>query len=340
METVEKTPEQMLREVKDSVKTEVSAELEAKLNEQVRSIIAEVAKPKIEVEGPRDEWRAVREQLMQKRAVTLNGSGAIRVVNDLVMAVKKNYDLLGKVRFEYGAGAQTNIPVLSARPAKPTKQSEGATSIAADSTASVGVTTLTPYAYVSVLPVSAEQLVQGAANIDARLPEIFGDAFAYAMMDGMINGDGTMAGIFTDASLTNDANCAATGAPAWTDLIGLAGALKGMMFNPSILINPTFVGGLLGASASSLEALKSELLTRGTIRGLPVIETAYAPTVITAGSVVAVGMDPANYVIAVAEELNLIPIRVKGDTNTYFQAEMFFNGKPILAANGWQLKTV
>jgi hypothetical protein len=42
----------------------------------------------------------------------------------------------------------------------------------------------------------------------------------------------------------------------------------------------------------------------------------------------------------VAAELNIIPIRKAGDTNTYFQAEAFFNGKPILAANGWQLKTV
>lgn len=330
----------MLREIKDSVKAELSTEFDAKLNEQVRGIVAELAKPTIQVAGPQDEWRAIREQLAQKRAVTINGSGAYRVVNDLVMAIQKKYDLLSKVRYEYGANAQTNIPVLSARPAKPTKQSEGATTIASDATASMGATMITPYAYVSVLPISAEAILMGGANIEARLPEIFGDAFAYAMMDGMVNGDSTMTGLFADASLTNDVSCGASGAPTWADMVGLTSTLKGMMINPQIIINPTFVSGLLTAASSSLESLKGELLTRESIRGIPLFETLYAPTVITAGSVVAVGMDPTNYVIAMAQEINIIPIRKPGDTNTYFQAEAFFNGKPVMASNGYQLKTV
>jgi len=55
---------------------------------------------------------------------------------------------------------------------------------------------------------------------------------------------------------------------------------------------------------------------------------------------VAVGMDPKNYVIAMARELVIEPIRTPGTAGVYFQATSFFNGKPILAANGYQLKAV
>jgi len=198
--------------------------------------------------------------------------------------------------------------------------------------------TLTPYAYVSVLPISAEALVQGAADIESKLPQVFGDSFAEAMLYGSINGDSTMTGIFADSAISNDISCAASGAPKWVDLITLAGTVKGYAFNPLIIISPTLMSNLL--TESGLDPLKTEYLTRGTIRGVPVYESAFAPSTTTAGSIVAVAMDPANYAIGVAAELNIIPIRKAGDTNTYFQAEAFFNGKPILAGNGWQLKTV
>lgn len=341
VKTEAKTPELMLREIESNVEKRVEEKIESSLVEKIdakfRAALADL-KPKVEVVGPASEYRAIAQAMMEKRAITLNGSGAYKIVQDLVQAVIKKQDLLAKYRFEYGAGAQMNIPVLSARPAKPTKQSEGATSITADSTAALGATTLTPYAYVSVLPISAESLVQGASDIESKLPQVFGDSFAEAMLYGSINGDSTMTGIFSDAALSNDVACAATGAPTWSDLIKLAGTAKGYAFNPLIIISPELVSGLL--TAANLDPLKTEYLTRGTIRGVPVYESAFAPSTTTAGSIVAVAMDPANYAIGVAAELNIIPIRKAGDTNTYFQAEAFFNGKPILAGNGWQLKTV
>lgn len=341
VKTEVKTPELMLREIESNVEKRVEEKIESSLVEKIdakfRAALADL-RPKVEVVGPASEYRAIAQAMMEKRAITLNGAGAYKIVQDLVQAVVKKVDLLAKYRFEYGAGAQMNIPVLSARPAKPTKQSEGATSITADSTAALGATTLTPYAYVSVLPISAEALIQGAADIESKLPQVFGDSFAEAMLYGSIVGDSTMTGIFSDAALSNDVACAALGAPKWVDLINLAGSVKGYAFNPLIIISPTLMANLL--TEANLDPLKTEYLTRGTIRGVPVYESAFAPSTTTVGSIVAVAMDPANYAIGVAAELNIIPIRKPGDTNTYFQAEAFFNGKPILAANGWQLKTV
>lgn len=339
----EKKPDEIIREIEANVQTRVAEAVEKSVMEkvapQIRALVDEI-RPHVAVVGPASEYRAIKEAMIQKRAVTLNGSGAYKVVRDMIEVIVKRYDLLSKFRYEYGAGAQTNIPVLSARPAKPTKQSEGATSITSDATAAVGATTITPYAYVSVLPISAEALLQGAADIESRLPQIFGDSFADAMLYGAITGDSTMTGLFADASLTNDILCASAGAPVWADLLNLAGTVKGYAFNPLIIINPTFVGNLLAASVTSAEALKTELLMKNSIRGIPIAESSYAPTTTTAGSEVAVALDPANYVIAIASELNIIPIRKVGDTNTYFQAEAYFNGKPILAANGWQLETI
>ena len=83
-----------------------------------------------------------------------------------------------------------------------------------------------------------------------------------------------------------------------------------------------------------------ELLTKGSIRGVPVWEDPFAGATNVKGDIVAVGMDPKNYVIAMARELVIEPIRTPGTAGVYFQATSFFNGKPILAANGYQLKAV
>lgn len=339
MDAPEKTPEQMLREVKQSVKDELGPELKAEINEQVRGIVAELAKPKIEVVStPETEIRAVWDAMREKRSVTLSGAIAYNVLKAFEKVIVDRHDILSKVRYEYGAGGQTNIPVITARPAKPTKQVEGATSIAADATAAQSVTTIIPYAYFSELFVSAENLVQGAADFAAQLPELFGESFAAAQHYGMIVGDSTMTSIFADAAITNNVVCAAVGVPTWTDFVKFAGTLKKKAFNPTIITASEFIANLiLDDTSVSYEGLKMELLTKGTIRGVPVYEDPLAPTTYAVGNIVAVGMDLKNYVIAMARELVIEPIKTVGTAGTYFQATAFFNGKPILAANGYQL---
>lgn len=354
---MDKTPEQMLDEVKTEVRTSLEKSLDEKvqaikdgIDAQMRAGFAELAKPRIEVVGPASELRAVSDQMAaigrdfmqkgEKRSLTLSGAGAYNVLKSFETVITDRHDILSKVRYEYGASAQTNIPVFTARPARPAKQAEGATGIGGDATAAQSVTTITPYVYYSEIFVSAENLVQGAANVEAALPPLFATSFLDAQHYGMITGDGTMLGLYANATLTADVNCAAAGAPTWADFVGFAGTLKSKAFNPIIITSSTFVGNLLLSTAASHEGLKMELLTKGSIRGVPVWEDPFAGATNEAGHIVAVGMDPKNYVIAMARELVIEPIRTPGTAGVYFQATSFFNGKPILAANGYQLKAV
>jgi len=346
------TPEEMISQVETNVEQRVTEKLTASIDEklaaQTRSIIADLT-PKIQVVGPASELRAVADQIVSigkdfmggsRRSLTLSGAGAYNVLKAFEKVITDRHDIVSKARFEYGATAQTNIPVITARPARPTKQVEGATGIAGDATAAQSVVAITPYAYYSEIFVSAENIVQGAASIEAVLPELFGTSFADAQHYGMITGDTTMTGVFANAALTADVNCAAAGAPTWTDLIKFAGTLKKKAFNPTIITSSTFIANLLLSTEASFEGLKMELMTKGSIRGVPVWEDPLAPETFVAGDVVAVGMDMKNYVIAVAREMQIEPIRTPGTAGVYFQATSFFNGKPVIAANGSQLKAV
>ena len=331
---MDKKPEEMLADIENNVEQRVMAKIDA----QMRASVADLAKPKIEVVGPASDLRAIAEAIMQKRALTLSGSGAYNVLKEFEKVIHDKHDIVSKARWIYGAGAQTNIPIFSARPARPIKQAEGATGIGGDATAAQSVTTITPYAYYSEVFVSAEDIIQGAASVQGVLPELFGEAFANALHYGMIVGDSTMTGVFADAALTNDTDCEAAGHPTWTDFVKLAGKLKVKAFNPVIITASEFVSDLLLSTAASHEGLKMELLTKGSIRGVPVIEDPLAPTTHADGDIVAVGLDLSNYAIACAREFTIEPIRAAGTAGVYYQAVGFYNGKPIIAANGYQLE--
>lgn len=334
-------PDKIVQDIKDSVRASVSEDMKAEVGAQVRAAVASFAPPAIEVVSTvHSELRSIADAMTQKRAISLSGAGAYLVLKELQKVIITKYDLLNRFRFIYGGNAVANIPVLTARPARPAKQTEGATGISADSTAAQSYATITPYCYYSEVLVSAEQLVQGAADMAAELPGIFADAFGDAMLYGALVGDSTMTGVFADAALTNDQTCGAAGKPTWGDFIDFAGTLKTKNINPVIITNPVFVGNLLASTSASTEGLKMELLTKGSIRGVPVIESGLAPATYAAGNICAVGLDPSHYVIAMARELQIEPLRTPGTAATYFQATSFFNGKPVLAANGYQLEAV
>lgn len=143
------------------------------------------------------------EAVAEKRSLTIGNNGAINQVKEIVKAVKEKDDILSRAKFYYGPNASTNIPVLDPRPATPSGQAEGATSIAADSTAVLGTCEITPKAYVSILPVTLEALKMNSVDIESELPVIFEDAFRKAMHAGLVTGTGTskeMKGVFVSAA--------------------------------------------------------------------------------------------------------------------------------------------
>jgi hypothetical protein len=157
-----------LRSLQENVVNgKISAEDAKKKIEELRAKKSEIEKA-IALENAPVETRSavyadVAKAIIEKRAITLNGTGVINQVRELIKEFRSRTPVLEKVRYFYGASAQTNIPVLSPTIAVPGNYAEGATTISADTQAVLGNSILTPYAYISLLPISAEAISLGTA---------------------------------------------------------------------------------------------------------------------------------------------------------------------------------
>ena len=293
-----------------------------------------------------EQLRDVVNAMKEKRAITLSGAGAVEVVNRLFKVFRNKTDILNGLRYFYGPNASTKIPVLSPRPARPARVAEGVTNASADSTAALGHTDLEPETYYSELPVSFETLKYLPVDFERELVEIFADAFADAMANAVVNGRGKttyyeFGGLFTSVPAGNQIACASSGAPTIADLVKLALKMQEkVMSDPCIVISPTLYAGISTASVSGYDVYKNELIMNRTLEGVKVLVCGYAPSTTTANSIVAVGFDRADYAVGVTTDIVIEPIRAKGDTNTYFQAIMGMDGKPIVAANTYALKAI
>jgi len=291
------------------------------------------------------EVRELANAIKEKRAISLSGTGVINVVSQMVKVASAKRPLLGMVSTFYGRDASTNIPVWNPSLAVPLNYVEGASNVASDAVAQLGVTSITPYAYISVLPVSNETLALTGANLEAQLPDIFGEAFSKAMMAGILTGSGVgrdMTGLFT-ATIIPSANltaCKASGLPLMVDLVALALKVQDFYDNGAIVLSPTVYASVMGDTTVGTDVYKEELVRNKTIEGVKVIVTSYAPSAVTAGSVIAVGGDLSSYAMGVASALSIEPLKKVGDNITYFQAVSYFNGKPTLAQNFFGLKTI
>jgi HK97 family phage major capsid protein len=290
--------------------------------------------------------RSVYDGLMEKRAITLSGAGAVEVVNALFKVFRDKTEILDGLRYFSGPNASTKIPVLSPRPARAGRVAEGVTNASADSTAALGHTDLEPETYYSELPVSWETLKYLPVDFEAQLGEIFGTAFATAAANQVINGRGKttyyeFGGLFTSVPAGNQIACGSSGAPTIADLVKLALKMQEKVMNdPCIVISPTLYAGISTASVSGYDVYKNELILNRTIEGVKVLVCGQAPSTTTANAIVAVGFDRSDYAIGLTTDIEITPIRKPGDTNTYFQAVMGMDGKPIVAANTYALKAI
>jgi HK97 family phage major capsid protein len=281
------------------------------------------------------------------RAIASGGAG-VNTESGVVTALVDGGKLRPKVSVFTGANSQTVVPVMNPTIALPAGQAEGGTSIGADSTGVFAGNSLTLKPWYSILAVSQGALQ--STDLGGYLPGIFSEAFGAAIDKAIVAGAGSgndALGVFTANSggvhTTSDVAIAAAGAPKWVDLVGLASTIIGLggdLSKAAIVLNPVFVGSLIAENTASMEAVKTELLTRGTIRGIPVIETGYAPTTLTAGSYTVVGGHFRHYALAVARELVIDQIKVVGSDNITFQAWMYMQGKPLIGGSFRRLKTV
>lgn len=287
-----------------------------------------------------EAWRDVANAMREKRAVTLGGTGRINLVPEIVKIAQEKTPLLDKVRVFTGRDSQTNIPVWNPTIATPANYAEGATGITKDSQGKLGVKSLAPYAYVSILPVSDATILMGGSNFEAELPSIFAEAFAKAMHKGIVTGTGEsreMLGLFVGTDFKSH-TCAATGSPAMIDLVNFALDLQEFYDDACIIMNPAIYSAITASAEDDITRVyKEELIRYKTVEGVKVILTSYAPSDTTTGKVVAVGGPLNQYALAIAQEMTIEPYRQVGDLNTYYQAVAYFNGAPILPQNFYKL---
>lgn len=338
MENLDKVVEDVLTEVR-SMKEGIAAEKRALEAQKATFTADNPANAKTEV---KTEWRDIANAIKEKRSITLNGTGVTNVVSEMVKVAASKMPLLSKVRVFNGRDASTNIPVWSPSLAVPSNFAEGETSAGVDATAVLGVTSVTPYAYISVLPVTNEALLLTGSNLESQLPSIFGEAFSKAMHAGIVTGDGNgrnMQGVFTAGVIPNSnlIDCAAVGAPKIADMVGLSLKLQDFYDDAVIVMNPAIYSALMADTTVGTDVYKQELAASKSLEGVKVILTSYAPTSFANGDIVAVGGKFSDYALAVASALSIEPMKIVGDNNTYFQAVAYFNGRVILPVNFWAL---
>jgi HK97 family phage major capsid protein len=334
------------KEIKASDARKKADELRAR-REEIDKKIALANKPKDPKEHESRSAPKLIEQLSkalkENRALTLNGTGSIAQLTELIKELQAKTPILEKVTYFRGQNANTNIPILSPTIAAPGNYAEGASAIAADTQAQLITQVLTPYAYVSLLPVTAETLLLGTVNIESELSTIFADAFSQVFHAGILTGDGTgrnFKGIFPSILTANKISCAAAGDPKIADLVNLALTVQDMTDDAVIILNSAIYTKIMADATTGVAELYKEGLIRDKkIEGVSVIMTSAAPNSVTAGSVVAACGRLRDYGLAMANEMIIKPKEKVGDTNTYFEATIFANGKPILDKNWYGLVT-
>jgi HK97 family phage major capsid protein len=317
-------------------------ELRAEYDRVVREIARAEAPAGARAAPPAVKTADLIQAARENRAVTLNGAGAVAQIKELAKLLQEKTPVLEKVRMFYGPNASTNIPVLSPGLAAPAAAAEGAVNIAVDSSAALGVKSLTPKAFVSILPVSLEALTLGIVDFENELPVIFSDAFARLFHSRIVKGPGAgdFQGLFTGVPDANKIPCAQAGYPKIDDLVLLALTIQDFADDACIVLHPSVYAGIVSDNTNLNLPYREEMIRGKTIEGVSLILTSAAPSAVAEGSVVAVAGRLSDYGFAAAGELVIDPIKKVGDTNTYFQASMFANGAKIVDKNFYCLTAV
>lgn len=287
-----------------------------------------------------EAWRDVKNAMVEKRAITVGGTGKVNLVSEIVKIASQKNPILGKVRVFTGANASTNIPVLSPSIGQPAYKAEGATGLTGDTSAKLGIKSLTPNAFVSVLPVTDMALLTSGASIEAELPSIFSDAFARCMHKQIIvgsgeNGEGT--GVFKMTG-AKTLDCAKSGAVSMIDLVNLALSVQEYADDACILIAPSVYSSITASAEDDITRVYKEILIRDKmVENVPVILTSDCLSDMTTGNVVAVAGRLSEYALAVAQEMVVEPFRTYDSLSTYYRATAYFNCSAILPANWTQL---
>jgi HK97 family phage major capsid protein len=331
-----------LRSLQEKVRAgSVKAEDARKSFDELRAKKAEVEKAEALAAAPIEKrsnivsFADIRDAMLEKRAIAINGTGAINQVSEIVKLIQQKTPLLGMVKYFYGANASTNIPLLSPGLAAPVAQSEAYDGGSVDSTAVLSSVSITPVAYNSVLPVSWEALNLSVANIESQFPQLFADVYASAMHKTIVDALFHTSGV----AAANKIECDAAGLPSVIDLAELAISMQDYMDDAVIVTSPAAYRNALASATDTVGKLYTEELIRSkTIEGVKVILTGFAPVSTTAGVMTAVGGRMSEFGMGVASDLVIQPKQKVGNNSTFFDSFMYFAGKVVQPANLMALK--
>ena len=301
---------------------------------------AEIDKPEGGKEGITLTNRDFVEAAKEMRAITIGGNGKINQVQQLFEGIGEKDDILNAVTFDYSDNASTNIPVLEPGLEEPVDTAEGGSSINEDDEAEMKTTEIQVYGLASVLGVTAEALQLNTVDIQSKLPELFRKAFRKKLHTKVLQGSlisntqKGVKGIWTSAA-ANTAGITQLAASQTSikcsDLAGLALKVSGYDETFEIVMNPATYQNVLSDSTSGedVKLYKEGLIRSKEIEGVKVRLDAKAPKATTAGSILAVAVPLSRFHVGVAGGITITPIKVKGDSKTYFQAEAFVGGKQV-----------
>lgn len=337
-----------------------------KAEAEVRAMKESEAKAPAPAMNDRRGWDSVRDQLLkaietgrrssiditgiERRALVSGGTGvntAPGIVRDLTDGGK----LRPLVSVFLGKNAQTVVPVMSPTLALPVGSVPGATGTASDSTAALAGKSLTLNPWYSPIQISMGALL--SSDIERELPAAFSDAFGGAIDKTIVAGAGTgndALGVFTTnaggvpagsnlACATGTVTLGGAGFGDYVNLVLTLLALGGDTSSLRIVVNPIIFRAALNQATAGFDPMKQEFLMKGTVLGVPVVFSSYAPTTTTNGSRVAIGGYFKHYALAVAQEIVIDQIKTVGSDNVTFQAFMYIQGTPLLGGSFRALTT-
>lgn len=298
------------------------------LSDMAQRAAAVIAKP--ETRSTKMGFGDLSTAMIEKRAITLNGTGAINQVASIVEEIQAKTPLLNAVQYFYGPNASSQIPLMSPGLALPVVAAEGYTSGSTDTTAVLTTTAILPVPYISTLPVSFDALNFYSANLESKLSSMFAGVYATAMhkviVDALFHTTGVASG--------NKIHLTASGLPTINALAELTYTLGDYTDTGLMVMNSAALRHALDSASDVSGRIYAEEIQRSkTLNGVKIITTSFAPTAVTDGVLVVVAGDMANFGLGVAADLMITPKTKVGDNNTYYDACMYFAGKVIQNKN-------
>ena len=301
----------------------------------------------------RADWAEVKNALLEKRALSIQANvlgdnvgtdtGRVSQISEIWDLIKQREPLMDRVSMFEGANWETQIPVLEARPAVPTKVSEGwdNNNPSANKDTDIAVKKITPETYVAILPITYEAARLSFANLEEKIPGLLAESYRTAMCDLMFEElfdkdnvfGGTPALSYADSHRIETASASAV---SIKDLLDLALAVKDTdSAEPVLIINQEIYSAIAAADADGYDFVKESLVRDKKIEDVPVVITGKAPKFSTAeaGDIVAWCGDLKNFAFGIATQIQIDPIKKLGSSNTFYQAIAAWNGTVVQPKN-------